>query len=210
MKKSIFWSIWIIIKKVMLMKKLIVIMVATLILGFFTGVYLYKINRVDETQKEAKAILVEDECTEFAEKGIVNANSQEKKVSVNTILTIKILYKKCNHIIQTSEKITDNSAINLTEDKFKEKYSEWEIQKFTPNEIVIYKEVDDFCDEHYKLKDEDGYIAIYKIDKKGNEIIYRMTEIKLEYLTEEDITKIRNGILVYSKKELNTVLEDFE
>ena len=79
-----------------------------------------------------------------------------------------------------------------------------------PNEIVLYKEMDEFCNEHFLLKEEEGYITIYKLDKKNNEKFFQTTEIPTDYLAEEDLEKIRNGIKVYTEKELNKTLEDFE
>ena len=98
----------------------------------------------------------------------------------------------------------------MTEEELKDRFSDWEIQKFTPTEIVLYKEVDEFCNEHYLLKEEDGYITIYKLDENENETLYETTEIPTEYLPEEDLEKIQNGMKIYTEKELNKTLEDFE
>lgn len=179
-------------------------------LGFFIGLNLYKKNNQKQNLDIAEEQLVDDECTMLEELNSIKANSLETKVSPSTNLTIKILYKECNHLVETTEKITDNSLINLTEEEFKEKYKDWEIQKFTSQEIVIYKEVDKFCGEHYKIKENNGYIAVYKIDKNGEESLEKTTDIWANYLAKGDIEKIKNGIIVYSKKELNKTLEDFE
>jgi hypothetical protein len=186
-------------------------MIFILGLGFGVGFYLYRIDELknNESNNQISDELVDDECTKLADI-ISTVNTQETKVSPNCTLTVKILYKQCNHLIETSQKINDQSLINLTQEEFEKKYDEWEVQKFTSSEIVIYKEIDDFCNEHYKLKDKDGYVTIYKIDKNNNEIFQEQTSIKIKYLTDKDIENIKNGILVYTKKELNKTLEDFE
>jgi len=49
------------------------------------------------------------------------------------------------------------------------------------------------------------------IDKYGEEnLLIEKTEIKVQYLPEADIKKIQEGIIVYSKKELNKIIEDYE
>ena len=79
----------------------------------------------------------------------------------------------------------------MTEAELKEMFKEWEIQKFTGKEIVLYKEVDDVCNEHYILKEKDGNITIYKLDKNNNEIFFKNTEIAVEYLEEEESRAVK-------------------
>jgi len=137
----------------------IAIIVLILILGFLTGTYMYKIKDLDDASARNGAIAkIEDECTviaELDERGTLElsmTNTAEEKVSPNSILTIKKLYTKCNHIIEKSENIPVE-VTNLNQQDFQKKYEDWEIQKFTAHEIVLYKEENDYCGEHYLLKD---------------------------------------------------------
>lgn len=198
------------------MKKYTVIMVVALILGFLVGVYLYKINYKKNNNEEMKiAQKVEDECTDFAELEANGAlttivtNGQEEKISPNCLLTLKIYYKTCGHLIEKSKNI-EQSLVNLTEEELRKQLPEWEIQKFTPEQIVLYKELNEFCNEHYKLKIENGYVRIYEVDEQKNEKLLKSTDISSEYLTTEDLGKLKNGIEIYTKKELNKTIEDFE
>lgn len=198
------------------MKKYAIIIIITLVLGFLVGVYLYRINYSEKEYDNLKiAQKIEDECTDFAElesngmlKTIIT-NGQEEKVSPNCLLTLKIYYKKCEHLIEKSQNIEQN-LVNLTEEQLRKQLPEWEIQKFTPEQIVLYKELDDFCNEHYKLKIENGYIRIYELDEQNNEKLLKSTEISSEYLTKDDLEELKNGVEIYTKKELNKTIEDFE
>ena len=196
-------------------KSIFVLIILALLFGFAIGIFIYRINNTNKDNaisigEKQEEILIDDECTRWEEQHSVNANSTENKVSPKADLIIKILYKQCNHLKEIKEKINDEELINLTEKEFQKKYPDWQIQRFTPNEIIIYKEVNDFCNEHYKIKEENGRIVIYKVDKNGNESLENTTDISISYLTEEDVEKLKNGIMVYSKKELNKKLEDFE
>ena len=112
--------------------------------------------------------------------------------------------------MQTEKKITE-SLINKNESEFQIEYMGWEIQKFTPSEVVVYKEVYDFCNEHFLLKEVEGEIVIYALDKYDNEReIIRETGIQTKYLSELDIDNLKEGIKVYGKKNLNSIIEDFE
>lgn len=191
----------------------ILILVFVILLGFFTGIYLYKINVANEKNHEIIAETIEDECTylgEIAYKDeLISASSSEEKTSPNCTIILKLYYKKCEHIIE-KKKTVEEAEVNLTEEELKEKFKDWEVQKFTPTEIVLYKEIDDYCGEHYVLKEKDGSIAIFSLDNNNNETLLEITDISIDYLAEEDLEKLKNGIYINSKKELNKVIEDFE
>ena len=53
-------------------------------------------------------------------------------------------------------------------------------------------------------------IAIFKLDQNNNQTFLEKTDISTEYLTEKDLENIKRGIIIYSKKELNKTIEDFE
>ena len=199
------------------MKKYTIIVIITIgiILGFLTGIYVYRINKISNEQKMYTAEKVEDECTalsglEYEEiASLVTTNSDEEKTSPNCTIILKVYHESCKHLIETRQSI-EEADVNMTEEELKQRFSNWEVQRFTPTEIVLYKEVDEFCDEHYLLKEEDGYITIYKLDENENPTFFNTTEISTQYLAEEDLEQIRNGIKVYTDKELNKTLEDFE
>ena len=196
------------------MKKYTIITIITIgiILGFLTGIYIYKINQIKnkeiaQTNNYNKNNI--ESVNEANNENAIKTNSEEEKVSPNCTIILKVYYGKCNHIIEKKQTI-EEAQVNMTEEEIKTKFSDWELQKFTPTEIVLYKEVDEFCNEHYVLREKDGYIAIFKIDENNNETLIEITDIPTEYLTEQDLENIQNGITIYGKKELNKAIEDFE
>ena len=185
-----------------------------MLIGFFTGFYLYKINRIDSQESNIElSELIEDECTAIGQlaskEDLISTSSKEIKTSPNCTITLKIYYQKCGHLVEKKEEIKV-ADVNLTEEELKKKFNDWELQKFTQTEIVLYKEVNEFCNEHYLLKEKDGNIAIFSLDENNNEKLIEETDISTKYLAQEDLNKIKSGIYVTSKKELNKTLEDFE
>lgn len=140
---------------------------------------------------------------------VIETVTEEIKTTPNTLIIYKTYYTTCNHYIRRYEDI-DVSLVNLTEKELKEKLKEWDIDKFSSEEIELSKEVEAFCNEHYKLKLENNVIVIYKIDEAGNETEYEQTGIIIEYLTNEDILKLTTGIEVYGKENLTNTIEDYE
>ena len=190
------------------MKKSIILSISLIvIISFFIGLYLYKIETIKKNEKIAIENFEEEKTQE---KIFIKTEKQENKISVNTKIIEKLYYKNCNHVLKNTKK-ADENYINLTEEEFKTLYPNWEIHKFTAEEVIIYTEIEDFCGEHYKLKEEDGVISIYKLDKYGNEKkLIEKTEIEVQYLPEADIKKVREGIIVFSKQDLNKIIEDYE
>lgn len=195
------------------MKKYIILaLILALVLGFTLGFYLYKLNKINEQiafEAEYKKIESQD-IVEEAKNIIQETSNNENKTTPNTKVIEKKYYNDCGHLIQTEEKIKE-SLINKDEAEFQISYMGWEIQKFTSSEIVVYKEINDFCDEHFLLKDMEGEIIVFGLDKYGKEKeVIRETGIQTKYLSELDIENLKNGIKIYGSKELNKMLEDFE
>jgi hypothetical protein len=139
----------------------------------------------------------------------IETSNIEEKTTPNTLITYKIYYTKCKHYIQEYKEI-DVSFVNLTEKEFAEKNRGWDIDKFSSEEIEMSKEEEAFCNQHYKLKLENESIVIYNIDENGKENEYEHTGITTEYLTEQDILKLKTGIYVFGKENLTSTMEDFE
>lgn len=139
----------------------------------------------------------------------ITTNTNEEKISPNATLILKRKYKECGHIIKEYKKITDE-LVNLTKKELIEKENDWEIEKFSKMEVILLKETEGVCNEHYVLKEKDGVIAVYKIENEDKEVLEELTGIVTEYLTESDKMEIEQGITVYGKEELNSILENYE
>ena len=192
----------------------VLILILLIIFSFGIGLYIYKINENNKNLLISQKI--EDECTEEArlyELGLLNnyveTNISEEKISPNAIIIFETKYNKCGHVLKQYES-PENELINLTKSQLQEKYSDWEIKEFNSKEIILYKEVEESCDEHYVLREKDGYIAIYKIDENNIENLIQITQISTKYITETDKIELDKGIKVNGKEELNSTLEDFE
>ena len=188
--------------------------VVCLLLSIGLGYYIY--NSIPEKEEPTQIALekIEDECIEEMESlnvqnDVMAANTEERKVSPNAMLVIKKYYKGCEH---TTKEYTDvpKELVNLNEQEVLEYYKEWELKGFSNNEIVIYREEEGQCNEHYVLKELNGNIGIYVVDEKGIEKLKEETKISVEYLHETDKEKLIAGIQVIGNEELNAIIEDFE
>lgn len=155
--------------------------------------------------------LVKDECIdEYAEEQNATAvTSTEEKVASNAILILKKYYAQCDHTINEYVELPQE-LVNMTKEEVQAHYPDWKVIGFEKGKVTLYKEFNDLCGEHFKLKIEDGKVVVYITNKDGSESLYEKTNISSEYLTETDLINMQEGLEIYGKEELNQIIEDFE
>lgn len=192
------------------------IIISVITLGITAGIIVHVYN--DEKIKKATIEQV-DEIKEIEKvkdinrtqdnQIVVQTATRDDKTSPNTVVVFETHYNRCGHTKIEKQKI-EKSAVNKTEEQIKEIYSEWKVRKFSSDEIELYKEEEDFCDEHYIVKEKDGFIAVYQVNYEGEEKLKKQTEISTQYLPEEDIELLKRGIKANSNVELEQLLTDYE
>lgn len=143
------------------------------------------------------------------EKQIITTSYSSIKILPDAIINFNTYYKGCGHTIK-EEKKADEDIVNKTEQDITEEYIDWDIKKFSANNVILYKEVDGICDNDYIIKEKDGNIVVFKLDNEGEEIVYDVTSIEVQYLPETDLMQLRDGIKVNGLEKLDQIIEDFE
>lgn len=194
------------------MKKVLwLFLVLAIVIGFFVGKYLYIKENNNENEVVGENIAgTKVNTANIIENVDVPTSTKDEKISVNTKIVQQLYYNKCNHMIETVMKDT-TKYINMTEDMLKKEFPNWEIKEFTSEKVVLYREEEDFCNEHFLVKDVDGYVTIYTLNA-SNEVleILKTTDIATKYLTDADKSSLKDGITIYTEKNLNKLIEDFE
>ena len=135
--------------------------------------------------------------------------TKSERISPNAFITFKQTYKKCGHT--TSEFVeVPQEFVNLSENELKERYTDWTVEKFTDTDIILSKEVEGNCNEHYVVRDVDGTVTVFHILDDGTEEEYMITDIATEYLTDTDKIEMGKGIEINGKQNLNQLIEDYE
>lgn len=199
------------------MNKTIITMISIIVImaAIITAVVVYKPKKSEvpqEIQIEVADEEILDDCTdEYQEMQdeMLQANSSEEKISPNCFITLKKLYKECGHTTSEYLEIPEE-LVNKTQENLKEKYENWNIEKFSDTEIILSKEEEGECGEHFIVRDKEGKVTIYEVLKDGSEQEYEVTDIWTEYLTQTDKINMQNGIRVNGKQALNQLIEDFE
>ena len=196
-------------------KKIIItlLIILAVIVGVIFAFIIQKNEQAENIEQIDLSEKVTDECTEEYEQ-LSNqiseeANSSEEKISPNCLMILRKNYIGCEHTINEYAELPQE-LVNMTKEQLQEEYSDWNIDKFSENEIILSKMIEGSCNEHYVLKNVDNKIVVYKIEEDGKETEYLKTEISTEYLTETDKINIDIGLEVHGTENLNMLLEDFE
>ena len=147
--------------------------------------------------------------TEIINEIVMETLEQTKKITPNMHLKFKKYYTKCGHVVDKIENVPEN-IVNITIDEFKNLYSDWKVLAETETEIILYKQIEGQCEEHYIVKNNEGYISIYQIDNNDNEVLIEKTDIVTKYLPDIDKEKLEDGVKIIGQEELISYIEDFE
>ena len=198
------------------MNKVILILVSIIIIivSIITAVVIY--NGEDEEQAKVSIKNIEENTTNTLNNSInsdnqnvIETNVKEVRISPNAFITFKETYEGCGHTKVDFVEVPED-FVNLSKEELKDKYSDWNIEKFTDTDIIISKDFEGSCDEHFIVKDVDGIVTAFKIKEDGTEEEYEITDIATEYLTDTDKIEMKNGIRVNGKQNLNQLIEDYE
>lgn len=186
----------------------ILIFIFSIIIGYsYSRIWSESNNTLNQNNLAYKNEEIEN--TNLLSNETIETVSTEEKILPTTSFAIKKVFDKCGHF-KFSYTELPIEIINLKKEEVADIYNEWEIEEFSEKEVILSKEIDELCDEHFIIKLDNGFVKIYNKIDENRLSLYQETDISKEYLTEDDIQKLEIGILVYGKGKLNSIIEDFE
>lgn len=192
-------------KAIFILLGIIMLLAVSMSIGYF--IYTVQFAKQSEIEMAKEEKITQNQIEN--ENSIITNVEEEEKVTPSTQFILQKHYVQCGHTTVDYVEIP-SKIVNMTQEQIQEQYQEWEIAKFSKDEVILKKEESGNCDQHYVLREKGGYIAIYWINQNGMESLKEMTGISTQYLPQEDISKLEEGIFVYGLQELNTIIEDYE
>ncbi len=142
-----------------------------------------------------------------------------KKVLISAIFIMIMIIGMRAFYTNNQSKKNENDVENLVsqEEEISSEYvtdecsNEWGDYSLTVQE-ELKEASQNLNDENktYIVKAEDNYIKVYYINNKNEEILYRVTDISIQYLGQNDVEELKQGIKVVGLQELNQLIEDYE
>lgn len=178
-------------------------------IGVVIGVYSYQKNQVYDSNQSSRELADKKEKENTILNETVSTSVTEEKVSPNCTIVEKQYFKGCDHLIKDIKEVP-TEWINYSQEQIKEQYSDWTLDSFSNNQVIVSKEKEGYCSEHYVIREHNGVIGIYNLNESGEETFKEDTEIATRYLPEEDLERLKEGIEAIGDDKLHNVLEDFE
>lgn len=197
----------IILAKVNIMRKeyFYIIILIISIAGVIGGT----VSLLGNTPKVREARVTNEVGSAQINENTVTTASSEEKVSPNATFALKKYYDECSHF-DYEEAELPQELVNLSKEEVEEYYADWEVEKFAKSELVLTKEINGYCNQHFLIKLDNDLVNIYRVGTLGELNQYQSTDISKDYLPEEDIEKLETGIPIFGEGKLSSVLEDFE
>lgn len=186
-------------RKWLIIIALIIIFILSIISGFIVKSY---INFSSKKEDSNQNVLANND-------DIINTSSVNETVSPNAKVIITETFQKCGHTVNRKEDVP-REIINLNKEKVEEYYKGWNVDEFGASEIKISRKNKGICNEHYIIGEFNGFIGISIKNDIGERIFKGVTDISVQYLPEEDLERLKQGIEIVGKDSLNKFLEDFE
>lgn len=187
------------------MKRIIWYGILIFVFSFWIGYYYSTIWKKGENNFSQS----ENDFVNLINNNVVETSQIEEKIAYNANFALKKYYDECGHFTFRYSELP-KELVNLTKSELEELYDEWEVEEFSSNSVVLCQEINSICDEHYLVKLGENNIEIYNIGNGGALNLYKETDIGKEYLTAEDLETVGEGIIIYGKGKLNSIIEDFE
>ena len=201
------------------MKKILLILLGIIFIigGIFVAILISKPNENEIPQNVTEEAVYsnrtntenENNNQSLTKNETMQTDAKEERISPNAFITYKRTYKECGHTTSEYKEIPKD-LVNLTKEELQEIYNDWTIEKFSDTDIILNKEEEGSCGEHFVVRDVDGMVTVFKKQDDGTETKYQETDIATEYLTDTDKINMEKGIEVNGKQELNQLIEDFE
>jgi len=186
-------------------KNIVISIMLAFIFSICTGIVMYNYGK---NNKNISNTIVR-QLGENDDSVMPTSSDEEKKVLPTAKIRMIQFYKKCGHTTQNEYSVPEE-IVNMTEEQVKKYYYGWNLDDFSANLITISRENRGICDEHYVVRDVNGFVNVFFLDDNNNESIVYGTEIATKYLPREDREKLNKGIRIVGKDNLSILMQDYE
>ncbi len=131
--------------------------------------------------------------------------SLENTINENTIL--EFVYNYSDGFSETKQDLPQQFMVGWDREQVEKAYSQWEMTEFSKDKVIFNKSVDSTSSQHYILKEDEGYIAVFYRD---SDILKEVTSTPISSLSVEDRKLFEKGVSVDGDVNLIKYLESLE
>lgn len=171
-----------------------------------------KKNYISKTNTESDGKTGEEDISETAQNDDNKPDETLKEVNEESEIVLNTQYLKTGKIDTKKVKIpitVVGASLNEFKAYIESNYSDWIIKSISTKSASLFKQVNGYNPNYFIIQNEDGYIAVYKINEAGEKELYEATDISISTLSEMDKKKLDEGITAKSLEELYKIMEDY-
>ncbi|WZL78382.1 hypothetical protein QBE55_12840 [Eubacteriales bacterium mix99] len=132
------------------------------------------------------------------------------KTGPDSVLVFKRSYTRCRHTLEEETEM-DSGNVGKTGKQLKRAFPEWQLAKFTPEEVTFRKSIDGYCPNHYVIKAKEGYLVIYRPEKDTGKLeAVEESNISYRWLSPEMKEQVDKGLAVDSREAVERLMENLE
>jgi len=174
----------------------VIILTIFIIISFSYGYFRTFLSIKEPTKKDTDVNNIERNVSQI----------YEMKLNPGAKLIYKTLYVKCNDEL-IEEKIIGKELIGLTKDELGQIEKEWKIVSFMPDEVSLFREINDICENHFYIGIQDGYVALFQGIPGIKSILVEQTDIIADTLREDDRLILEKGLIIKDQDEFLKIRE---
>lgn len=185
-----------------------------LLVSFIYGYNIGNKKAIEKPQKDLTITDTENNVIDYKnnDNDVESVEKEENIIGPNTVIEYINHYKKCNDTVSKIEE-PEKAIINFDEEDYK-KYLEtnhpnWQLLSFSSKKVIVKRELDRYCPNHYIIGVKDNKIAIFKFNDMGEKVLVEIINKSVSTLKEIDQEKLKKGIVVDSVEEIGDILENF-
>ncbi|WP_130806749.1 BofC C-terminal domain-containing protein [Senegalia massiliensis] len=165
-------------------------------------------NRLENKNKDENIAKNQSINKELSQE--INVKPQEK-INKNTIIEYENYYTECEHVVRSFE-LDKKKYIDMGRDEFRNNFKiefSTKIIRFDSERVIVRIDKNFLCPNHYVVGEYEGYVSIYKINDKGERVLFKKLDQSIEFLSDFDKNKLKKGIIVDSIDDIGEIIENF-
>lgn len=149
---------------------------------------------------------LEGEKNTIYESPALTAEAPSKtKVNENTVM--EFVYNYSDGFSEVRELLPQYYMYGWDRETVENAYDTWQMTEFSADRIVFNKNMDCESSQHYTLKENNGYVAVYY---KNSDVLKEMTSTPLASLSDKDKKLFEQGVDIDGEANLIRYLEGLE
>lgn len=181
-----------------------------LLFGTFVGCrYIIKLSEADKIREDAVSVVNNEE--ENSDEVNIYEGKEEEKIDITVVY--EDFYSLCEETVEKEEVYYSTTLAKVKENELKKQEKEdvkYSIVEEGEDLLVFKRTLQTNCPNHFRIKLENSNITIYrKLTDKEFEI-YKKLSVSEGMIREELKERLKEGVDVNSKEELNLFIEDVE